>query len=532
MKEENIIPKHVALTLTRRDAWLAGWVFFLALMLFIRTLTPGLLPGDSGELQTLAYLLGDTHPTGYPIYLALAKVVTFLPLHDIAWRVNLFSALMAALTVGGFYLAARLLAQFRALALAGALLLMVAPTFWSQAVIAEVYAPGAAFLVVILSLLLWWDQHDAGWALFVAGGLGGLSLGVHMSVALIAPAVLFFLALHWRRGWRMWGMALAGAAAGLALTLVLFWLIDYHDPTANYFRAVILPSISAWEMTPADLASPWQRLWFSWSAHQFRPFMYQTEVLGEQAEQFWQGLPTEIGVITPWLALTGGLWLLWRRTRAGLLLILALGLQLLFVFTYAIWDLYVFFIPAHILILLLAVAGLSASADGLLHLVAKITPEDTETWSGTAIQGGLALLLLVLVAWPIFQPQKDAVIAGSNSFDFGEYPTYSPQLLHLAQATVDALPPDAILFTDWDELWPLTYTAHIMENRTDLIFHETYPRDDRPELADSVITYIHQQIGRRPVFFSEREPKLQQAGFRLRIVRIGPQRLFRVEKQQ
>jgi len=518
-------------SLDRYDAWLAGLVGFLALTLYIRTLTPGLLPGDSGEFQTLAFLLGDTHPTGYPVYLALAKLLTLLPFRDIAWRVNLFSALMAALAAAGFYIAARLLVRYRALALAGASLLIIAPTFWSQAVIAEVYAPGAAFLIAILGLLLWWDQHDAGWALFAAGTLGGLSLGVHMSVALIAPAVLLFLALHWRRGWRMWGRALAGAVAGLALTLTLFWLIDRHNPAANYFHAVILPSISAWGMTPADLASPWQRLWFGWSAQQFRPFMFQTEVFGEQAELFWQGLPAEIGAVTSWLALAGGVWLLWRRTRTGLLLISALALQLLFIFTYAIWDLYVFFIPAHILILLLAVAGLAAMVEGIEWLAARILSGKSAVWPGRAASMALALLMLGLVIWPLFEPNKEAVLAGNTPFDFDEYPTYDPQLLPLAQSTIDALPPDAILFTDWDMLWPYAYTAHILENRTDLTFHETYPRDDRPELVDSVILYIRQQIDQHPVFFSERETKLQQAGFRLRIVRIGPQRLFSVEKQ-
>ncbi len=523
--------RHRNKSLNRYDAGLAGLAFLLPLALYVRTLTPGLLPGDSGEFQTLVFLWGDTHPTGYPVYLTLAKPLSLLPLHDIAWRVNLFSAIMAALAVAGFYIAARQLTRFRALALAGALLLAVGTTFWSQAIIAEVYAPGAAFLIAILGLLLWWDATNSDWMLLVAGTLGGLSLGVHMSVALIAPAVLLFLLLHWRRGWRMWGMAAAGAVAGLALTLTLFWLIDRHNPSANYFHAVILPSISAWGMTPADLNSPWKRLWFGWSAQQFRPFMYQTDVLGEQSNQFWQGLPAEIGGVTPWLAVFGGIWLLWKRTRAGLLLLSALATQLLFVFTYAIWDLYVFFIPAYILILLLAVAGLGAIAAGALGLIRKIAPENTANWMGAAIQIGLALLLLGGVAWPIFRPQKDAVLTGVDPFDFEEYPAYNPQLLPIAQSTVSALPADTILFTDWDAIWPLYYAAQIDAHRADLIFHETYPRDDRPELADSAITYIRQQIDQHPIFFSERESKLQQAGFRLRIVRIGPQRLFRVEKQ-
>ena len=102
------------------DVLLALVSFVSALAIYTRTLTPGLLHGDSGEFQTLAYLLGHTHPTGYPIYLLLAKLLTFLPLGDVAYRVNLFSAFMGALTVAGIYLSGRLLVKYRAIAFIGA----------------------------------------------------------------------------------------------------------------------------------------------------------------------------------------------------------------------------------------------------------------------------------------------------------------------------------------------------------------------------------------------------------------------------
>ena len=53
-----------------------------AFFLYLRTLAPVLLPGDSGEFQALARLLGNTHPTGYPIYLLLAHPFTWLPVES------------------------------------------------------------------------------------------------------------------------------------------------------------------------------------------------------------------------------------------------------------------------------------------------------------------------------------------------------------------------------------------------------------------------------------------------------------------
>lgn len=61
--------------------------------LYLPTLAPGLLYGDSAELQTLAQTLGLTHPTGYPVYVLIARLfVALVPLGSIAYRVNLLSA--------------------------------------------------------------------------------------------------------------------------------------------------------------------------------------------------------------------------------------------------------------------------------------------------------------------------------------------------------------------------------------------------------------------------------------------------------
>jgi 4-amino-4-deoxy-L-arabinose transferase-like glycosyltransferase len=258
----------------RYDGLISTLCFILSLALYLRTLTPGLLHGDSGEFQTLAYLLGHTHPTGYPVYLVLAKMATTLPLGDVAYRVNLFSALMAALTVTGVYLSGRLLVKYRIIAFIGAMALAISPTFWSQAVIAEVYTPGSAFLILILLVLLWWDQTKKPLTLYLAGLLCGLSLGVHMSAVLLAPAILLFLILHWRRGARMWGTALAGAMTGVLITVTVFWLMDLHNPTANYFNSVIEPSRTAWGLSTNEIDGPLERLFFGWSARQFHSFMF------------------------------------------------------------------------------------------------------------------------------------------------------------------------------------------------------------------------------------------------------------------
>ena len=105
--------------LTRVDVILAVLVFGLSMALYVRTLAPGLLLGDSGEFQTLVYTLGMTHATGYPVYLLVAHVFTRLPLGEFAYRVNLFTAVMAAVGLALIYVNGRLLGGWRGAAFGG-----------------------------------------------------------------------------------------------------------------------------------------------------------------------------------------------------------------------------------------------------------------------------------------------------------------------------------------------------------------------------------------------------------------------------
>jgi hypothetical protein len=73
-------------------------------VLYLITLAPTVLFADGGEFQFVPYILGIAHPTGYPLYLLLGWAWSHvLPIGDVAYRMNLFSALWAALAVGLSY---------------------------------------------------------------------------------------------------------------------------------------------------------------------------------------------------------------------------------------------------------------------------------------------------------------------------------------------------------------------------------------------------------------------------------------------
>ena len=192
----------------RLDYVLALLTALLAFALYLRTLAPGVLGGDSGEFQFAAWLGGFAHPTGYPLYLMLGWLWThLLPLHDPAWRMNAFSALWGGVAAGLVYLLAlRMLAQVTDKPLVPAcsrfsplLTFAVTPTFWSQATVAEVYTLNAALVAAILLGLVTWGQTGSRRALYVTALLYGLSLAHHRTTLLYLPAIAIFMWLAIRQ---------------------------------------------------------------------------------------------------------------------------------------------------------------------------------------------------------------------------------------------------------------------------------------------------------------------------------------------
>src|SRR5437764_4290914 len=116
-------------------------VFVCAGALYVRTLAPSVLPGDYAEFQMCAAVLGVPHPTGYPLYVLLGKLFTLLPAGDVAYRVNLSSAVYMAGAAGLTYAtAARLIGSLGARAwwwagAVGAAFFALSPTVWSMALV-------------------------------------------------------------------------------------------------------------------------------------------------------------------------------------------------------------------------------------------------------------------------------------------------------------------------------------------------------------------------------------------------------------
>src|SRR5918995_1832117 len=181
-------------------------VFALVFVLYLKTLAPTVLylrdPEllDAVMLQMQVSVLGIAHPTGYPTYLMVTPLFTYLPFGDPAYRVNLGSAFYAALAVVAVYAAGLLLGRRIVAAATGALVFGLGTALWSQAVIAEVYTLNALLVSVTIVVLLLWREHRKDRYLLLSAFLVGLCLTNHLTSGLLLPACLLFVALvDWRR---------------------------------------------------------------------------------------------------------------------------------------------------------------------------------------------------------------------------------------------------------------------------------------------------------------------------------------------
>ena len=170
-------------------------VFVGSFIVYALTAAPTVFGFDSAEYAAAAYNLGVPHPTGYPLYLLLGKLFTYLPFGDVAYRLNLMSAFFSASTVTVVYLLALLVSRRLVLSIAIAGFLAFSYYFWSASVITEVYSLHAFLNAMTIYLLLLWNRGGSAKLLYGAGFIWGLSFGNHMTTASLGPAFAFLVVL-------------------------------------------------------------------------------------------------------------------------------------------------------------------------------------------------------------------------------------------------------------------------------------------------------------------------------------------------
>jgi len=388
--------------------WLLDWLigaglFASSLLVYLDTLAPSVATifDDSLEFQLVCYQPGIAHPTGYPLYTLLGKLFTFLPIGDVAYRVNLMSAVFASLSVALVYATLRLLVDRRVPAFLGAVTFAVSPVFWSQAIIAEVYTLNAAFVAITLLLLLAWAraQEDSAsnerevWAnptilLSFVAFVYGLSLTHHRTMLLLAPAAVISVASVDRH---IFTSARLLAKLGLLILapLVLYLYLPLRGMTMSSLNGVYENTLSGFLSYVA--AGSYGIFLMENPLAQSRDLAFYGALLLDQFT--WAGI--FIAVL--------GLGYSFRSRKVALLLLLFAVTTALFALGYLVPDIEVFLIPLFLVCALWIGLGFDALWGLILMLWRRMLGEK----NAVLCEGLYASLLVCGFLLPIFQWQAN-----------------------------------------------------------------------------------------------------------------------------
>ena len=174
-------------------------VFFITLIVYLKTLSVTVVFWDVGEFCSASWLLQVPHPPGSPLFVIIARVVSMIPFYaDVARRMHSISAFAGACTAAmTFFILVKMITRFRGTpgtvadritvygaSVIGAFAMAFSSSFWDNSIEAEVYGLSMLMIAVILWLALqWWEKanepHSEKYLVLIAY-IVGLSVGVHI----------------------------------------------------------------------------------------------------------------------------------------------------------------------------------------------------------------------------------------------------------------------------------------------------------------------------------------------------------------
>jgi hypothetical protein len=206
----------------------------VAFWAYTRTLLPGVDLGDTGGFQAAVLWPEVSARQAYPLYYTLARpFVATVSAGNPARGLNLFSAITGAAAVGLLAFACSTVTGSLAAGAVAGLLLAFSYTFWSQAIIAEVYGLHLALIVICLLALHGYAATPTAGRLALFFALYALSFGNHLGMILfVVPFAMFLPRKELRKPGTIalaLGIAAAGALQYLPNLLAVWSSIDAPD---------------------------------------------------------------------------------------------------------------------------------------------------------------------------------------------------------------------------------------------------------------------------------------------------------------
>ena len=476
-------------------AFAGAAVTLLAFGIYLRTLLPSTGFWDTGEAQTVPPTLSIFHPTGFPTYEIMGFLWTRLPIGDVAWRMNLLSAVCVALAAGFVTLSAgHLIAERNRLLRAGAALVAgsafaFASEPWENATRADVHAASILSVSLLIWLLLTWraaeragSRRAGGW-LVAAAAVFGLGLAIHPIIGLFAFGIAVWVVVVDRRIWRRWRLIAACAvvlAVGLLVPYGLLWL-----------RAVTPPE------PPLFYARPdtWERFRYLVFAEQFEGLFREFEEPLADLGPKWADAERVLAAQFPppgWLLVAVGAAITAARSLGTFVvaLLFVLG-NILYSMNFRDGDIDRYYMPTVAVVapLLGVAAATIAAAAGRAFAQAGRRLASTLTGRRRLATGAAATVMLLVGLLP-----AASLVGGYEAHDVSDNRRADEWV-----ASVHArLPPNSVLVSWWSYSTPLWHYRWVLGQRPDITIIDE--RDILDYGYRTMNNAIRAHFGRRPVF--------------------------------
>lgn len=169
--------------------------FTLPLIIYILTLEPKLVGGDTSWFAIYVPRMEVLVPTGYPSFSIFGKLATLIPVKDIAYRLNLMSAIFGGGAVLFLFLAINKITKNVIISLASALSFGFAISFWQIANRFEMDSINCFYLALLLYATFLYDERPDRPRLYFVAVSMGLFLTDHPIALFIIPSILIYVIL-------------------------------------------------------------------------------------------------------------------------------------------------------------------------------------------------------------------------------------------------------------------------------------------------------------------------------------------------
>jgi hypothetical protein len=412
-------------------------VFAIALVVYLRTILPGVSVGDWAEMQWIPAQLGIPHPTGYPLYVLLGKAFSLLPIGSLAFRAELLSAVAAAAAAGTAVLIAGRLGVRPVIAFAAGLSLAFTGELWLEATYSEMNGLHLLLMAALIHRALVWRAERRDRDLQLGALLVGLSISNHLLALTVVPIVIIFVLVDARSRLRERPILIAQAAGLIVLGLTPYLFLPIRGlfgPATIYGKFLTWQGISSL-VTGADLRS---QMHFTSAGNFVKTWSDVPDVLAQFRDR--SNLAFVVGgLIGAGVQAVRDRWLF---AMLGLIVVVNI-----FFFANYVGDLDHYLLVTWLAFAIWLAIALEASVGWLERHVAN-----------DSVARNAAILALVL----------PMAILGTNWATYDESQNHVGE--EFARSVLAALPQDTVLLTYWDALTTLGYVHCIDGQRPDVAF--------------------------------------------------------------